>query len=61
VLAAVAEPVAAGADADRVAEDAVEVEEAPVGAAAPARPVRGAAAGDTAEVGRVRPAAGSTA
>jgi excinuclease ABC subunit C len=61
VLAAVAEPVAAGADPDRVAEDAVELEEAPVGAATPVRPVHGPAAGDTAEVGRVRPAAGSGA
>jgi excinuclease ABC subunit C len=56
VLAAVAEPVAAGADPDRVAEDAVELEEAPVGSAAPVRPVHGAAAGDTAEVGRVHQA-----
>jgi excinuclease ABC subunit C len=56
VLAAVAEPVAAGADPDRVAEDAVELEEAPVGAAAPVRPVHGADAGDTAEVGRVHQA-----
>jgi excinuclease ABC subunit C len=55
VLAAVADPVAAGADAERVAEDAVELEEAPVGAAAPVRPVTGAAAGDTAEIGRVLP------
>ncbi|MCW2618259.1 MAG: uvrC, partial [Modestobacter sp.] len=61
VLAAVSEPVAAGADVDRVAEDAVELEEAPVGATAPVRPVTGAAAGDTAEIGRVLPPVGSGA
>jgi excinuclease ABC subunit C len=61
VLAAVAEPVAAGADAERVAEDAVELEEAPVGAVVPDRPVHGPAAGDTAEIGRVHRIAGSGA
>src|SRR3954454_17226013 len=56
VLAAVTEPVPAGADADGVAEEAVELEEAPVGAGTAVRPVHGTAAGDSAEVGRVRPA-----
>jgi excinuclease ABC subunit C len=60
VLAAVAEPVAAGADADRVAEDAVELEEAAAGTA-PVRPVHGPAAGDTPEIGRVQPPAGNRA
>jgi excinuclease ABC subunit C len=60
VLAAVAEPVAAGADADRVAEDAVELEEAAAGAV-PVRPVQGPDAGDTPEIGRVHPAAGNRA
>ncbi|NIH68486.1 excinuclease ABC subunit UvrC [Modestobacter marinus] len=56
VLAAVAEPVAAGASPDAVAEDAVELE--PPAAAAP---VRGPDAGGTAEIGRVHPAAGQPA
>jgi excinuclease ABC subunit C len=58
----VAEPTEPGSAVDRspdvVAEDAVELEQAPVGAAT-ALPVHGAAAGDSAEIGRVQPVAGS--
>jgi excinuclease ABC subunit C len=60
VLAAVADPVAAGADADRVAEDAVELE-APEDAVTPVRPVHGPDAGDTTEIGRVQPVTGGGA
>jgi excinuclease ABC subunit C len=68
VLAAVAEPVPADAAPGRgdvvaaiVAEDAVELEEAPAGAVAPVLPVHGVAAGDTAEIGRVHPVVGTGA
>jgi excinuclease ABC subunit C len=62
VLAAVTEPVAAGADPDRVAEDAVELEAGPVGApVGAALPVHGAAAGGSAEIGRVHRVEGSGA